>query len=98
MLLRRHHRLEESRTGRFCLSVIMLLCLCVLLQMLGVPGTLLKPVDMSDALGASVLEGFSVPPTLLQLAPSSEFVLLADVHPLVHGPILAFALFHPPVL
>lgn len=77
--------------------MIMLLCVCVLVQMLGVPGTLLHPVDISDAAAASVLEGFSVPPALPQLALSSGSVLLADAHPLVHVPILASALFHPPV-
>lgn len=75
----------------------MLLCVCVLVQMLGVPGTLLHPVDISDAAAASVLEGFSVPPALPQLALSSGSVLLADAHPLLHVPILASALFHPPV-
>ena len=75
----------------------MLLCLCVLLQMLGVPGTLLHPVDITDAPAASALEGFSVPPTVPQLAPSLEFILLTDVHPILHVPVLASALFHPPV-
>jgi hypothetical protein len=77
--------------------MIMLLCACIVLQMLGVPGTMLNPVDISDQPAASVLEGFSLPPTLPQLALFAESVLVADVHPLVHVPILASALFHPPV-
>jgi hypothetical protein len=82
--------------GVFAVAIL-LLCLCVVLQMLGVPVTLLGPSVTSDALGASVLEGFSLPPSLPGLALLPESVLVVDVHPTVHGPILASALFHPPL-
>lgn len=77
--------------------VILLLCLCVVLQMLGVPVTLLSPSVTSDILGASVLEGFSLPPTLPELALLADSVLVREVHPIVHVPLLASALFHPPL-
>ncbi len=81
----------------FRAAVILLLCLCVVLQMLGVPVTLLSPSVTSDTLGASVLEGFSLPPTLPELAQLPESVLVLEIHPIVHVPILAFTLFHPPL-
>lgn len=88
---------RENLGTRVCLGLVLFLCLCVILQVLGVPVTLLNPDDNADALAASVLEGFSVPPTLPELALSSESVLLSDVHPFVHVPLLTSALFHPPI-
>lgn len=82
---------------RGVLILVTLLCLCVLFQMLGVPATLLSPADAADALGASVLEGFSLPPSLPQLAFQANTWLFVDAHPLVHVPVLASAPFHPPV-
>lgn len=78
--------------------VVMLLCVCVLLQMLGAPATLLNPSLSSDTLGASVLEGFTVPPTRLSLDLSGESVPVSDVRPPVRVPVLASVPFHPPVL
>lgn len=86
----------DSRGSR--IAIIMFLCLCVIMQMLGAPVTLLSPSLASDTLGASVLEGFSVPPTVPQLTLSSETVSVTDAQPSIHVPILASALFHPPVL
>ncbi|MEO5956167.1 MAG: hypothetical protein ABIR36_10825 [Nitrospiraceae bacterium] len=76
----------------------MLLCLFVVVQMLGVPVTLLSPLEAADTLGASVLEGFSVPSTVPQFTLSSETLPVTDAQPSVHVPVLASALFHPPVL
>lgn len=77
--------------------VILFLCICVVLQMLGVPVTLLNPSLSSDILGTSVLEGFSVPPAPPHLNPFSAFVLVTQGHASVHMPLLASDLFHPPV-
>lgn len=94
----RHNRFEESRLGKVCMAMVMLLCLFVVVQMLGVPVTLLNPLEAADTLAASVLEGFSVPPSLPQLNPSAETDPVTDAQPSVHVPILASAPFHPPVL
>ncbi len=80
------------------IAVIMFLCLCVIMQMLGAPITLLAPSVFFDTLGAAVLEGFSVLPTVPQLTLSSEIVPVTDAQPSIHMPILASVLFHPPVL
>jgi hypothetical protein len=52
--------------------MVMLLCFFVVVQMLGVPVTLLNPVEAADTLAASALEGFCVPSSLPQLNPSAE--------------------------
>jgi hypothetical protein len=91
------HLLHPGSRGSW-VAVIMFLCLCVIMQMLGAPVTLLDPSLSPDTLGASVLEGFSVPPAVPQLTRSSETAPVIDAQPSVHVPLLAFALFHPPVL
>lgn len=93
----RHNRFEESRLGKACKVMVVLLCLCVMVQMLGVPVTLLNPLEAADTLAASVLEGFSVPSSLPQLTPSFETIPVTDGQSSVHVPVLASALFHPPV-
>jgi hypothetical protein len=93
----RHNRLTESRLGKVCRAMAMLLCFCVVVQMLGVPVTLLNSGGAADALAASAYEGFSVPSSLPQLTPSFKIVPVTDAQPSVHVPVLASALFHPPV-
>ncbi len=77
--------------------IVIALCFCVMMQMLGAPVTLLSAADISDELAGSVLEGFSVPPARPRLAVFSVFTLVAESHPFVD--VLAFATmpFHPPV-
>jgi hypothetical protein len=88
---------KDNRLGTMCLAMVMLLCLCVVMQMLGAPVTLLNPLDAADNLATSVMEGFSVPSSLPQLMLSGETVLVSQTQPSVHVPVLASALFHPPV-
>lgn len=76
---------------------VIFLCVCVLFQMLGVPVTLLNPSASSDTLGTSVLEGFSVLPTLHDFVRSSQYLSLSNVYPSLHAPLLSSMLFHPPV-
>lgn len=77
--------------------VVIFLCVCVIVQMLGVPVTLFNLANAPDTLTASVLEGYAVPPTLPELALSPESVLVTELHPPVYARIFASALFHPPV-
>jgi hypothetical protein len=83
-------------SGRLCV-IVLALCVCVLMQMLGTPVTLLNHADISDDFAGSALEGFSVPPTLPQLAVSSESTLTGDFRPSVHVSEFAVPPFHPPV-
>jgi hypothetical protein len=96
MSQQRHYRFEENRQGKVYMAMIMLLCLCVMAQMLGVPATLLHSLETVDALAVSVSEGFSVPSSFPQPTPSVEMVLVTDSPVSVHMPVLASALFHPP--
>ena len=90
-------RYAENCLGKLCRVFVVLLCVCVMTQMLGVSATLLDPAKPFDDLGASVLEGLSVPPSLPQLPLSTRSIVRADLLPLIHVPVLASALFHPPL-
>lgn len=84
--------------GNAGVMILLLLCISVVVQMLGVPVTLFNPGVTSDIPGASVLEGFSVPPSAVQLSFSTDAVLVIEVHRLISRPVLASAPFHPPLL
>jgi len=90
--------IDKTRSRGVRTVAILFLCLSVIIQMLGVPPTLLSPALSLDTMGESVLEGFSIPPTVPQLMLSSATVPVTDAQPSAHVPILASALFHPPVL
>lgn len=72
------------------------LCLCLTMQMLGVPATLWDTQGVGDTFGVSVLEGFSLP-TVLQPPPTpflSSSVALSSVY---HVPVVPIhQLFQPP--
>ncbi len=85
----------DSRSARV---VVLLFCACVLMQALGAPITLWNPSWSGDTLQTSVLEGFSIPPSIDPL----WLVLQADALPavVVHGRLLLrdLSLFHPPTI
>ncbi len=78
--------------------VCLLLCLCVLMQMLGVPISLWSPADMADVYGASILEGYAVPPLLPESSQPQRGVPLREQDDASRVPLLDHSLFHPPVL
>lgn len=86
-----------TRRSRSGLLIVLCLCVCVMAQMLGVPVTLMNPGEFSDLLGSSVLEGFSVLPQVPKLLLSFTLSVLVDVSSPAHVPVIASALFHPPV-
>lgn len=98
MFNRTDHCVARTRSTSVRIVVIVFLCLAVLIQMLGVPPTLLSPALSLDTLGESVLEGFSIPPTVPLVTLSSKTASVMDAQPSVHVPILASAVFHPPLL
>lgn len=81
--------------GTLCLVV--LLCVCVLVQMLGLPVTLLSLLTTSDMLTESICEDPSVLPPVPELRPSSALRLCVDRHPIPSLPVLAISVFHPPL-
>lgn len=93
-----HNCFKESRIRKACMAIALLLSFFVLVQMLGVPVTLLNPFEAADTQSTSILEGFSVPTSLPQLTPLFKTNTATDAPPSIHLPILASVLFHPPVL
>lgn len=76
--------------------VALVLCLCVIMQMLGAPVTLLAAGDTSDEFSGSVLEGFSLPQTLSPLTRSSESLSAVELPQSAYLFVLASQQFHPP--
>jgi len=76
---------------------LVLLCFCVLFQMLGVPAPLL---DAGSSLGigtSSALEAWAIHSSSLEVYAASGFVRIDDSQRSVCVPILAGALFRPPL-
>jgi len=78
--------------------IVLALCLCVIMQMLGAPVTLLSAGDPSDHFSGSVLEGFSLPQMRPPLIRSSESVSAVEPSQPAHLLVLAFEQFHPPAM
>ncbi len=97
MFDRTDHGIASRRLKGIRTVVFLLLCLSIIVQMLGVPPTLLSPALSLDTVSESVLEGFSIPPTVPLITRSSQTAFVIDTQPSVHGPILASAVFHPPL-
>ncbi len=80
---------------------MILLCVGILMQLLGVTITLWDPAataDIADPLATSVLEGFAIPSTLTTLSFLPHPVPLMIVFSLLQSFLLASVPFHPPVL
>lgn len=88
---------SDRGRSRGVLLMVLVLCLCIVAQMLGVPVTLLSPADSPDQVGSSVLEGFSVPPPTVEFLLAGTSVKVSDRSSVMHVPVIASALFHPPV-
>lgn len=78
--------------------VALALCLCIIMQMLGVPVTLLSAGDISDEFSGSVLEGFSLPQMLPPLTLFSESISAGELPQSAQLFVLASQQFHPPAM
>ena len=78
-------------------SLLILLCLAVVFQMLGVPATLLDAGGTVELGESSVLEGWSIQSSQPDVIPATGSILLAEAQRSVRVPILAGALFRPPL-
>lgn len=81
--------------GVVCL--ILLLCICVVTQMLGVPVTLIGLLN-ADVLIKSepISEDFSTLSTLIVPERPCLFSMIADLDPVSQLPVLATSVFRPP--
>ena len=84
--------MRQAGTG-----LLLLLCLSVFFQMLGVPAPLLDAGGSFEIGDSSVYEAWAIHSSSVQLYAGSSFVLVDDSHRSVCVPILAGALFRPPL-
>ena len=82
---------------RWDVGLVLLLCFCVLLQMLGVPAPLLDAGGIFDVGESSVQEGWSIHSSNFELSHSFCYALIHESHRSVCVPILAGAVFRPPL-
>ena len=90
-------RRTSRRAGQLDIVLVVILCLSVFLQMLGVPAPLLNAGESFDVCEASLSEGFALVMTSPQCVPSPTRELVRDRDSSLHVPVLAGSLFHPPV-
>ena len=84
--------MNKSRVG-----LVILLSLCVLVQMLGVPSSMLEPGGSFDLEESSLLEGWSIHAGYAFLPPGFRLTSIADADPILNVPILARSLLRPPL-
>jgi hypothetical protein len=77
-------------------SVVVVLCICVLSQMLGVPFTLVGLLTSSDMLVESASEDFSLTPVVPEAGISGSSRIHAEFRPSLHLPVFVTSVFHPP--
>jgi hypothetical protein len=77
--------------------LIGLLCLCVTMQILGVPVSFGEMNEAEDLVESSLLEGFSLPSAVPELSVSQYRKFNSPSPPLEHDILLARSLFHPPI-
>jgi hypothetical protein len=97
MLGQRGHGVGQWLVLRVGGGLVLLLCLSVFLQMLGVPAPLLDAAGSFEVDQSSALEGWSILTLSPQLPTFPDFVLVADSRPFACVPILAGAFFRPPL-
>ena len=86
-----------EQTNKSRVGLMLFLCLCVFLQMLGVAAPLLDAGGSFDIGESSIQEGWSIQSSHPQPPRSSCYLLLGDRHRAMCLPILAGALFRPPL-
>ena len=77
-------------------TVVVVLCVCVLSQMLGVPVTLVGLLASSDLLTETVSEDFSLTPIVPELGLSGASRSCVESQPSLHLPLYVTSVFHPP--
>lgn len=97
--------MNQRSQNRFCIpyrvvgiaALVVLLCLCIITQMLGVPVTLIGLLN-SDMLTKSepASEDFSALSTLPGPERPGLLSLITELSPVPQLPVLATSVFHPP--
>lgn len=71
--------------------------MCVVAQVLGVPGTVIELLTTSDILMESISEDASFGPVMPELATLRSSRIQTIVPPSVHLPLFVTVVFHPPL-
>ncbi|MGC4098639.1 MAG: hypothetical protein QM706_16120 [Nitrospira sp.] len=88
---------EYDSNQRYGLIIaVVLLCVCVLTQVLGVPGTLIDLLTSSDTLVESVLEDALLTPAVTEPRALSFNFAHVISQTSVHLPVFVTSVFHPP--
>ena len=90
---------EASAARYFHLSLSLLailLCCCIVLQVLGTPISLWNVLGSEDLVQASLLEGFSTPSHQPTFSVSSGKYFHPTPAPVTHETLLVTPIFHPP--
>lgn len=77
-------------------AVVLLLCVCVLSQMLGMPVTLVGILASSDLLTETVSEDLSLTPVVPEFEKSDPSRLDVIFQASPHLPVFVKTVFHPP--
>jgi hypothetical protein len=79
-------------------GIALVLCVCVLSQMLGTPVTLFGLLTSADMITESVSEELSLPPTVAEPETLRLLHVNMEFDLALHLPVLSASLFHPPRL
>lgn len=90
----RSDRVSDQAHG--LIVIVGLLCVCVLAQMLGMPGSLIDLFTPSSTVVASLSEDVSLSPLTLEPETSGLSRLRVLAQPSLQLPVLVIAVFHPP--
>lgn len=92
------HTFHSTYAGSGLVCLVLILCVCVVTQMLGMPVTFLGLLDSSDTLTESVSEDSSVLPSLPRPVRPSLLHLLTEYRGILQLPILLTSVFRPPAV
>jgi hypothetical protein len=90
----RNDRVSAKSYG--LIVILGLLCLSVLAQMLGMPGSLIDLLPHSDTTVASISEDVSLNPLMVEPNTPGLSQLRVIFQPSVQLPVLVTSVFHPP--
>jgi hypothetical protein len=79
------------------LAMLAFLCVCVGMQVLGVPMTLWDPQFDLESSAASSLQDVSIPETILIITGLLQYTAVPESSCVVQFVALSHSLFHPPV-
>ncbi|MDK2744305.1 MAG: hypothetical protein H8K03_11210 [Nitrospira sp.] len=83
--------------SRITVYLIVFLCVCVLVQMLGLPITMLNFFTPDDLLTASICADPSIVPSVPELHLTNPLSFCVDRDPSLTPPLFITSVFHPPL-